>query len=122
MMDNQAHHGKHEALHEVLRHPTRNRLTDLVRQQQSYGRVLKEIKREIDKVYENCRACTKAAELRTVPNFPALATTNLAVTLNAMDHRIISSKHKLLVMLDKGDQLLRLALLTDDTERTDFNV
>lgn len=110
-------------IHEFLRHPTRNVLTELVSQQQSDGQVPKEIKREIDKIRGNCRAYAQAAELPRVPKVTlyALATPNLAVTINVMDHRINSSNLKVLFMLDKSDQLLPLALLKDDTEGTAFN-
>ena len=45
---------------------------------------------------------------------------NIAVTLDVMHHTIIGKHHHILVMLDTGDKILRLADFVDDSAESSF--
>lgn len=92
--------------------------------QQNEGRAIpKEIEDKIEEQQRNCRPCQENAELPRVPkvNFPAMATPNLAVSLDVMIHTVRSASVDFLISMDAGDLFLKLAHLSDDTARTAFN-
>jgi len=52
---------------------------------------------------------------------PLPSAPNIAVSLDVMAQEVRGTKHNILVMLDAGDMMLRLARLSNDSARTAFN-
>lgn len=108
-------------LHRALKHPETTSLSKIIRQSLGQRPLLPELRKELDNF--RCSECEETPELPRKPKLalPPEATPNLAVSLDVMPHVIHNKSTNILVIIDHGDMLLRLALLHNNSAPTAFN-